>query len=145
MRIAAWDHRLHLSSVTRGLHNLNKHYRGFHFQCTLSTFLTILLCCFLVLEDKNSCTEEGVTYLNNDIWKPEPCRLCVCDKGRVICEEIRCEDLNGCGQLTIPEGECCPVCEKFASAQGRIGERCSRCPLEGSIEFVLNPPRKRSP
>uniref|UniRef100_A0A3B1JLE4 VWFC domain-containing protein n=1 Tax=Astyanax mexicanus TaxID=7994 RepID=A0A3B1JLE4_ASTMX len=83
----------------------------------------------------NSCKEGDVTYLDNDIWKPEPCRLCVCDKGRVFCEEIRCEELKGCEQLHIPEGECCPVCEKFASAQGRIGEQRSRCSLEGPPGF----------
>ncbi len=73
------------------------------------------------METKN-CKDGDQNYSENEIWKPEPCRLCVCDKGQVICEEILCEDLKGCEELMIPEGECCPVCQTFASARGRIGE-----------------------
>lgn len=111
-----------------------------HFIYSLAIHVILHLSHFHITEDKNNCKEGDVTYLDSDIWKPEPCRLCVCDKGRVFCEEIRCEDLKGCEQLTIPEGECCPVCEKFASAQGRIGEWHLSFPLEGSIglSFILS-------
>ncbi|CAM4621278.1 unnamed protein product [Leuciscus chuanchicus] len=71
-------------------------------------------------QDSKNCKDGDQNYSENEIWKPEPCRLCVCDKGQIICEEIRCEDLKGCEQFIIPEGECCPVCQTFASARGRI-------------------------
>ncbi|KAG7253230.1 hypothetical protein CRUP_011027, partial [Coryphaenoides rupestris] len=61
--------------------------------------------------DDQSCTADGQTYTNRDIWKPEPCRICVCDNGQVLCDEIQCDDLGECIHFTIPPGECCPVCE----------------------------------
>lgn len=82
-------------------------------------------------ENQPGCKEGEVTHEPNAIWKPEPCRLCVCDEGNIVCEDIRCEELKGCEHFSVPEGECCPVCERFASARGRIGEQYSWCPLEG--------------
>ncbi|TRY89398.1 hypothetical protein DNTS_002612 [Danionella cerebrum] len=72
-------------------------------------------------EDTTDCKDGDRNYTENEMWKPEPCRLCVCDKGKAICDEIRCEELKGCEQFMVPEGECCPVCQTFASAHGRIG------------------------
>lgn len=72
------------------------------------------------------CKEGHVTHEPNAIWKPEPCRLCVCDNGNIVCEEIRCEPLKGCEHFSVPDGECCPVCDRFASAHGRIGEQYSQ-------------------
>lgn len=102
-----------------------------------NTLLCITSTPFLNLVSQKSCKDGGVTYKHNAIWKPDPCRLCVCDKGNTVCEEIRCEKLKGCEKVTVPEGECCPVCERFASVRGRVGERYSKCPLEGTKGFHL--------
>lgn len=64
---------------------------------------------------------EEEVYQHNDIWKPEPCRVCVCDNGVVICDEVQCELLSNCEKAVTPEGECCPVCDSFASASRMIG------------------------
>ncbi|KAI5108690.1 collagen alpha-2(V) chain [Silurus meridionalis] len=74
-------------------------------------------------ETQSGCKDGDVTHEHNAVWKPDPCRLCVCDKGNIICEDIRCEELKGCEHFSIPDGECCPVCDRFASARGRIGEK----------------------
>lgn len=63
---------------------------------------------FVFYED--SCTENGKVYANKEMWNPEPCRICMCDKGATICEDVVCEDLGNCQNTVIPEGECCPVC-----------------------------------
>lgn len=64
---------------------------------------------------------EEEVYQHNDIWKPEPCRVCVCDNGVAICDEVQCELLSDCEKAVTPEGECCPVCDSFASASRMIG------------------------
>lgn len=69
-----------------------------------------------------SCTVDWELHHHNDIWKPEPCRVCVCDNGVVICDEVKCELLSNCEKVVTPEGECCPVCDTFASASRIIGE-----------------------
>lgn len=61
-------------------------------------------------EDAFSCVEDGQRYGNQDIWKPEPCRICVCDTGTILCDEIVCEELKDCPKPEIPFGECCPIC-----------------------------------
>ncbi|XP_008291781.1 collagen alpha-1(II) chain-like [Stegastes partitus] len=69
----------------------------------------------------DGCTVDGELYHHNDIWKPEPCRVCVCDNGVAICDEVQCDTLSNCEKVVTPEGECCPVCDTFASA-GRMIE-----------------------
>ena len=81
-------------------------------------------------EKKESCTVDGELYLHNDIWKPEPCRVCVCDNGVAICDEVQCELLSNCEKVVTPDGECCPVCDTFASASMHIGE----------MRLLLSPP-----
>lgn len=68
---------------------------------------------FLFHED--TCTENGKVYADNDMWSPEPCRVCVCNKGTAMCEDVVCEDLGDCQKTVTPEGECCPVCLTAAS------------------------------
>lgn len=63
-----------------------------------------------VLSYKDSCTEDGKVYSNNQIWYPDPCRVCICDMGTVVCEDVVCEDLGDCETTETPDGECCPVC-----------------------------------
>jgi len=68
---------------------------------------------FLFHED--TCTANGKVYANQDMWSPEPCRVCVCDMGTTMCEDVVCEELGDCQKTVIPEGECCPVCLTSAS------------------------------
>lgn len=78
--------------------------------------------------DDAGCTADGQTYTNRDIWKPEPCQICVCDNGQVLCDEISCDQLNNCEKTYIPDGECCPVCQMDSpdggggGGGGKIGE-----------------------
>lgn len=61
-------------------------------------------------EDTLSCVQDEQRYSDKDVWKPEPCRICVCDTGTVLCDEIVCEELKDCPNPEIPFGECCPIC-----------------------------------
>ncbi|TRY64489.1 hypothetical protein DNTS_017158 [Danionella cerebrum] len=58
----------------------------------------------------SSCTLDGQVYNDRDVWKPEPCQICVCDSGTVMCDEVICEDTSECSNPVIPHDECCPVC-----------------------------------
>ncbi|KAF7650625.1 hypothetical protein LDENG_00122760 [Lucifuga dentata] len=71
-------------------------------------------------EKKQSCMVDGDVHQHNNMWKPEPCRVCVCDDGVTICDEVKCEVLTSCEKVVIPEGECCPVCDTFASTRRGI-------------------------
>ncbi|RMB90351.1 hypothetical protein DUI87_33237 [Hirundo rustica rustica] len=62
------------------------------------------------LPEAGSCLQDGHRYSDKDVWKPEPCRICVCDTGTVLCDEIICEELRDCPSPEIPFGECCPIC-----------------------------------
>lgn len=61
--------------------------------------------------DESGCTHLGQTYESRDVWKPEPCQICVCDAGSVLCDDIICDDAPlDCPNVEIPFGECCPIC-----------------------------------
>ncbi|XP_066193805.1 collagen alpha-1(II) chain-like [Sylvia atricapilla] len=62
------------------------------------------------LPEAGSCLQDGHRYSDKDVWKPEPCQICVCDTGTVLCDEIICEDMRDCPNSEIPFGECCPIC-----------------------------------
>ncbi|KAK2111690.1 hypothetical protein P7K49_011436 [Saguinus oedipus] len=57
-----------------------------------------------------TCVQNGLRYHDRDVWKPEPCRICVCDNGKVLCDDVICDETKNCPGAEIPEGECCPVC-----------------------------------
>ncbi|CAL8371949.1 unnamed protein product [Arctogadus glacialis] len=105
--------------------------------------------------DDQSCTADGQTYTNRDIWKPEPCRICVCDNGQVLCDEIQCDDLGECQRFSIPDGECCPICETGGSSgtntgggstgQGSVGDRNQRTPWTNGSPRSLRIQRRPGP
>lgn len=53
---------------------------------------------------------DGQVFADRDVWKPEPCQICVCDSGTVMCDEVICEDTTDCPNPVIPHDECCPIC-----------------------------------
>lgn len=65
---------------------------------------------------------DGERHQQDELWRPEPCRVCVCHKGVALCEELQCKLLSGCEKATTPEGACCPVCDTYAGASGQSGE-----------------------
>nr|ACO51741.1 Collagen alpha-1III chain precursor [Aquarana catesbeiana] len=80
-----------------------------------------------------TCTHQGQTYADRDVWKPEPCQICVCDTGSVLCDEIMCDDTDPeCENPEIPFGECCPICPSppsptpAESANGKPGQKGSK-------------------
>ncbi|KAI1230389.1 hypothetical protein IHE44_0010374 [Lamprotornis superbus] len=56
-----------------------------------------------------SCIQDGLTYNDKDVWKPEPCQICVCDSGNILCDEVICEDTSDCPNAEIPFGEDSPA------------------------------------
>lgn len=63
-----------------------------------------------------SCTLDGQVFADRDVWKPEPCQICVCDSGTVMCDEVICEDTTDCPNPIIPHDECCPICPDDGTA-----------------------------
>lgn len=89
---------------------------------------------FVSLFYEDSCTENGNVYANTDMWNPEPCRICVCNMGTAMCEDVVCDNLGDCQKTAVPEGECCPVCltagstsTSSADAVAGIPSRCWGC------------------
>ncbi|KAG7281782.1 hypothetical protein CRUP_037063 [Coryphaenoides rupestris] len=74
---------------------------------------------------------DGQHYNDKDVWKPEPCRICVCDTGSVLCEEITCEEIRDCPRVEIPFGECCHICAPdLPQTSGRCRTKRTRAPQE---------------
>lgn len=67
-------------------------------------------------EEAGGCIQDGQPYNDKDVWKPEPCRICVCDSGSVLCDEIICEEVKECADPIITSGECCPICPDDVTA-----------------------------
>lgn len=67
-----------------------------------------------------SCSLDGQQYNDKDVWKPEPCQICVCDSGTVMCDEVICEDTTDCADPIIPDGECCPICPDDSESEGSL-------------------------
>lgn len=97
-----------------------------------------------VLSHEDTCTENGKTYSRDQIWSPEPCRICVCDTGTVVCEEVVCEELRDCQTTEAPEGECCPVCSTAApqppSTDNKTGNKYFIAPGGGDLNVGLYVP-----
>ncbi|KAL7989873.1 hypothetical protein Chor_012539 [Crotalus horridus] len=62
------------------------------------------------IQEAGSCVQNGQRYSDKDVWKPEPCQICVCDTGTVLCDDIFCEEMRDCPSPEIAFGECCPTC-----------------------------------
>ena len=73
-------------------------------------------------EKGDGCTVDGERHQEDELWRPEPCRVCVCQGGVALCEEVQCKLLTSCEKVTTPEGACCPVCDTYAGAGGTFGE-----------------------
>lgn len=84
----------------------NSNIKCLYFYC--NAHATILL--VTPVGTGGSCTLDGQVYNDRDVWKPEPCQICVCDSGTVMCDEVICEDTAHCSNPVIPHDECCPVC-----------------------------------
>ncbi|XP_039598904.1 collagen alpha-1(I) chain-like isoform X1 [Polypterus senegalus] len=80
-----------------------------------------------------SCMKDGQLYNDKDVWKPEPCQICVCDSGNILCDDVICEEAIECDNPEIPHGECCPICpdaevaqEPYPEVQGPPGPKGER-------------------
>ncbi|XP_041087912.1 collagen alpha-1(I) chain-like [Polyodon spathula] len=79
-----------------------------------------LVCRFCLLTvSAGNCLKDGQLYNDKDVWKPEPCQICVCDSGNILCDEVICEDTTDCPNPEIPFGECCPICPDSEVSQNQ--------------------------
>lgn len=58
---------------------------------------------------QDQCVYQGLTMFNQAVWSPKPCVTCLCDGGRVVCDEVICP-ITHCLFPFVPTGDCCPVC-----------------------------------
>ncbi|KAF7240321.1 Collagen alpha-1(II) chain [Varanus komodoensis] len=72
--------------------------------------LAVVKCQDEDIQEAGSCVQNGQRYSDKDVWKPENCRICVCDTGTVLCDDILCDEMRDCPSPEIPFGECCPIC-----------------------------------
>ncbi|CAB1353252.1 unnamed protein product [Coregonus sp. 'balchen'] len=85
--------------------------------------------------------QDGQRYSDKDVWKPEPCRICVCDTGTVLCDEIICEEIKDCPKPEIPFGECCPICVRDGEApsSGQVSRGQQRSTEVKALRAALGP------
>ncbi|KAJ8264823.1 hypothetical protein COCON_G00139220 [Conger conger] len=70
----------------------------------------VLLLAFVNCQEEDDqlaggCVQDGQRYSDKDVWKPQPCQICVCDSGSVLCDEVICEEQRDCPNPEIPFGE----------------------------------------
>lgn len=109
--LAYWTHLVPIWSHTyAGVAKIQAAYCANQFYCCHIIQRYQTHPCSLLSGTFGSCTLDGQLYNDKDVWKPEPCQICVCDSGTVMCDEVICEDTSDCADPIIPDGECCPIC-----------------------------------
>ncbi|XP_060679218.1 uncharacterized protein LOC132813702 isoform X2 [Hemiscyllium ocellatum] len=86
------------------------------------------------------CQVDGWLLYQGAIWSPRPCRVCTCEAGGALCEDIECLALS-CEKTQRPRGQCCPVCvpdhRQGTSARPGLGGAPSggrdRVPANGKV------------
>ncbi|XP_029637483.1 cysteine-rich motor neuron 1 protein isoform X1 [Octopus sinensis] len=91
--------------------------------------------------NKNSCFSRGQSYQHGDVWKLDNCTKCSCKNGLTYCQRQTCRSLQ-CKWVTIPVGECCPVCNgNICFSDGRIyqhlaewkHDNCTKCSCNNGL------------
>ncbi|KAM6214611.1 LOW QUALITY PROTEIN: extracellular matrix protein 2 [Rhynchocyon petersi] len=62
---------------------------------------------------RGHCLVQGMIMYNRAVWSPEPCTVCLCSNGRVLCDGTTCHP-HTCPETFKAEGGCCPVCSDDA-------------------------------
>ncbi|KAK3090989.1 hypothetical protein FSP39_016284, partial [Pinctada imbricata] len=68
------------------------------------------------------CYSDGETFMDGDTWHPDPCTVCNCVQGEVICYQRPCPACSQGSIEIIQEGECCGKCQTI-----QCGESCLTC------------------
>ncbi|XP_068593022.1 thrombospondin-2-like [Cebidichthys violaceus] len=55
------------------------------------------------------CMQDGRVYEQGEDWEVDSCTFCVCQDGKVLCQQVSCPPVS-CIYPSFIEGECCPVC-----------------------------------
>ncbi|XP_070804020.1 kielin/chordin-like protein [Pituophis catenifer annectens] len=73
---------------------------------------------------------------DGESWKPDPCRRCQCEDGRVTCEVEDCPPVL-CQHPATPEDRCCPECggcrykgHLLKDRDGFLEDPCTHCTCE---------------
>ncbi|KAL7677537.1 hypothetical protein ACOME3_003774 [Neoechinorhynchus agilis] len=103
--------------------------------------------------DSGFCTFDGSSHKDTEVWSPDKCNTCRCEKGLVYCTREECVPPAGCGYMFTPENECCPVCggcmsenRFFTHNQTWLeAEGCFKCSCEHGrarciAEYCVKPP-----
>ncbi|MGH0189254.1 UNVERIFIED_CONTAM: hypothetical protein FKN15_034644 [Acipenser sinensis] len=91
---------------------------------------------------KGQCTFGGITMFNNAVWSPKPCVTCLCSKGNVACDEMKCLPLS-CPIRVKPAGECCPICSDIGicvCGTARLADMGLKLSLPAITESVHDSP-----
>ncbi|CAL1543997.1 unnamed protein product [Lymnaea stagnalis] len=60
--------------------------------------------------EKELCqSSQGHYYVEGETWKMDPCTLCVCHGGSILCQTPTCPPVL-CHHPVKPEGQCCATC-----------------------------------
>ncbi|XP_053551951.1 extracellular matrix protein 2-like [Bombina bombina] len=65
---------------------------------------------------RDQCLVNGMVMYDGAAWSPRPCTMCICDRGKQVCEPVDCEEVScSGGTLQKRPDSCCPVCVKTES------------------------------
>ncbi|XP_056282725.1 thrombospondin-1-like [Pseudoliparis swirei] len=63
------------------------------------------------------CIHNGIVHKDKDEWTVDSCTECTCQNSATVCRKISCP-LISCANATMPDGECCPRCERHYVEDG---------------------------
>ncbi|MEE6505766.1 hypothetical protein FKM82_005651 [Ascaphus truei] len=67
---------------------------------------------------RGQCLVHGMVMHDGAAWSPQPCTVCICDRGTRVCEPADCAEVPcAAGRVHTPPGACCPVCVRAESPQ----------------------------
>ena len=71
--------------------------------------------------EPGSCIKDGIVYSDfEDVPDSDPCNLCQCYNGTVVCAKMECPDqYNGCKPV-YTEGKCCPTSFDCSSEESSV-------------------------
>lgn len=90
-----------------------------------------------ILRDSLQCYYEGKVFTDGTQWKAEhnPCWMCSCQRGKVVCDSIICPPTT-CDNPLFLQTECCPSCHEMI-INVTVEEPVRGCYFEGDKKFHI--------
>ncbi|XP_069065484.1 extracellular matrix protein 2-like isoform X2 [Pleurodeles waltl] len=75
----------------------------------------------LIQAGRGQCEVNGMLMYDGAAWSPDPCTMCICDRGTQVCDVTYCKTVKcPTGSLRTPPGGCCPICTEPGTSSPKL-------------------------